>query len=94
MAHFIRTPTWIAPPSYITWKSGKVVEILGSLDMDGENFTPKQIEKLKTSPVYYLELVKAVEEQINGRFPMVGLRMPLHIVLIQVCKRLTSSTRC
>ncbi|KAH8791160.1 hypothetical protein BGZ57DRAFT_949126 [Hyaloscypha finlandica] len=34
------------------------------------NFTPKQIEKFKTSPEYYLEFVKAVEEQINGRFPM------------------------
>lgn len=38
--------------------------------MDGEEFTPKQIEKFKTSPGYYLEFVKAVEEQINGRFPM------------------------
>ena len=45
--------------------------------MDGDAFTPKQIEKFKSSPEYYLEFVKAVEEQINGRFPMVSLRTPL-----------------
>jgi cation diffusion facilitator CzcD-associated flavoprotein CzcO len=44
--------------------------------MDGDAFTPKQIEKFKSSPEYYLEFVKAVEEQINGRFPMVSLRTP------------------
>ena len=42
MVHFIRSPTWIAPPSYKTWKSGKVVEILGSLDMDGETSPPNK----------------------------------------------------
>jgi cation diffusion facilitator CzcD-associated flavoprotein CzcO len=42
--------------------------------MDGDAFTPKQTEKFKSSPEYYLEFVKAVEEQINGRFPMVSLR--------------------
>jgi hypothetical protein len=67
--------------------------MLGSLDMDGENFTSKQIEKFKTSPEYYLEFVKAVEEQINGRFPIVSLRIPLNVVLIQVV-RLTSNTSC
>jgi hypothetical protein len=74
LINFIRSPTWITPPSYKTWKTGKVAEILGSLDMDGDAFTPKQIEKFKSSPEYYLEFVKAVEEQINGRFPMVSLR--------------------
>ena len=51
-----------------------MVEILGSLEMEGEKFSLKQIEKFKTSPEYYLEFVKAVEEQINGRFPMASLR--------------------
>jgi cation diffusion facilitator CzcD-associated flavoprotein CzcO len=74
LINFIRSPTWITPPSYKTWKTGKVAEILQNLEMDGDDFTPKQIEKFKSSPEYYLEFVKAVEEQINGRFPMVSSR--------------------
>jgi adenylosuccinate synthase len=53
------------------------VEILGSLEMDGDKFSPKQIEKFKSLPEYYLEFVKAVEEQINSRFPMVSSRIDL-----------------
>ncbi|KAE9367648.1 FAD/NAD(P)-binding domain-containing protein [Stipitochalara longipes BDJ] len=70
LVHFIRSPTWIAPPSYKTWKTGKAGEILGNLEMDGEKFSSKQIEKFKNSPQYYLEFVKTIEEQINSRFPM------------------------
>jgi cation diffusion facilitator CzcD-associated flavoprotein CzcO len=44
--------------------------------MDGDAFTPTQIEKFHSSPEYYVEFVKEVEEQINGRFPMVSLRTP------------------
>jgi cation diffusion facilitator CzcD-associated flavoprotein CzcO len=47
--------------------------------MDGDAFTPKQIEKFNSSPEYYLEFVKAVEEQINGRFPMVSFRSPFRV---------------
>jgi len=72
MIHFIRSPTWIAPPSYKTWRTSKVAEILSNLEMDNEVFSAAQIEKFKTSPHYYLEFVKAVEEQINSRFPVVS----------------------
>jgi hypothetical protein len=43
--------------------------------MDGEVFSPAQIEKFKTSPKYYLEFVKAVEQQINSRFPTASLSL-------------------
>ncbi|KAN0095510.1 FAD/NAD(P)-binding domain containing protein [Hyaloscypha variabilis] len=69
LVHFFHSPTWVTPPTYKTWKTGKVAEVLGNLEMDGEVFSPAQIEKFKTSPKYYLEFVKAVEQQINSRFP-------------------------
>ena len=45
--------------------------------MNRDDFDPKQIEKFKASTEYYLEFVKAVEEQISSRFPMVSLRTDL-----------------
>jgi hypothetical protein len=42
--------------------------------MHGDDFDFTQIETFKTTPEYYLEFVKAVEEQINSRFPMASLR--------------------
>ena len=44
--------------------------------MDGDKFTPAQIAKFKADPEYYLEFVKAVEEEINGKFPIVSLTTP------------------
>lgn len=72
LVHFVRSPTWITPPSSTTWKTGKVGEILGSLELDGDEFSAKQIERFKNEPRYYLEFVKAVEDQINSRFPLVS----------------------
>jgi hypothetical protein len=51
---------------------GKIPEILSSLEMDGFDFTPTQIEKFKASPEYYLKFVKAVEVEINSKFPIVS----------------------
>jgi len=39
--------------------------------MDGDKFTPAQIEKFSSDPVYYLQFVKAIEEEINSKFPVV-----------------------
>jgi hypothetical protein len=72
--NFIRSPTWIVPPQQQTWTTGKIAEVLRNLEMDGDEFSSQQIERFKTSPEYYLEFVKAVEEQINSKFPLVSLR--------------------
>jgi hypothetical protein len=75
LVHFIRSPTWIVPPQQDTLAggSGKAAEILENVEMDGAKFTPQQIEKFKASPAYYLEFVKAVEEEVNSKFPLVSL---------------------
>lgn len=39
---------------------------------DDENFTPAQIEKFKADPVLYKSFVKAIEEQVNNNFFLVG----------------------
>jgi hypothetical protein len=56
---------------------GKMADILSSIEMDGFNFTPNQIEKFKMSPEYYLKFVKAVEAEINSKFPIVSPSNPL-----------------
>lgn len=47
------------------------IDILKEVKMDGDKFTPEQIEKFTSDPEYYLRFVKAVEEEINGKFPLV-----------------------
>jgi len=49
----------------------KAAGILKDIEMDGGKFTPKQIEKFKSDPRYYLQFVKAIEEEVNSRFPSV-----------------------
>lgn len=75
--HFIRSPTWIVPPQQDTLArgSGKAAEILENVEMDGDKFTARQIEKFQASPEYYLEFVKAVEEEVNSKFPLVGIKL-------------------
>lgn len=47
-------------------------EILDEIEVDeNEQFTPSQIAKFKADPAYYKRFVKAVEEQVNGNFPIV-----------------------
>jgi hypothetical protein len=38
---------------------------------EGENFTPAQIKRFESDPVFYKKFVKAVEEVVNGNFPLV-----------------------
>lgn len=50
-------------------------EILDQIELDdNEQFTSSQIAKFKADPAYYKCFVKAVEEQVNGNFPIVCLR--------------------
>jgi hypothetical protein len=60
---------------------GKIANILSSIEMDGFNFTPNQIEKFKASPEYYLKFVKAVEAEINSKFPIVSPFRPIAVLL-------------
>ncbi|EHL01173.1 putative sterigmatocystin biosynthesis monooxygenase stcW [Glarea lozoyensis 74030] len=43
--------------------------ILEDIKMEGDKYTPEQIEKFASDPEYYLKYMKIVEEQINNRFP-------------------------
>lgn len=72
LAQFVRSPTWMVPSQ----SSEKIADLLSSIEMDGFNFTPNQIEKFKASPEYYLKFVKAVEAEINSKFPMVSPSNP------------------
>lgn len=73
LVHFVRSPTWIVPPQQQALTASEAGEILQSVEMDGDKFTEAQIEKFKSSPEYYLQFVKAVEEQINSKFSLVSL---------------------
>lgn len=46
--------------------------VLSEVSMDEDsNFTESQIERFKSDPVFYQKFVKAVEEVVNGNFPLV-----------------------
>ena len=72
LVQFVRSPTWMVPSQ----RSEKIADLLSSIEMDGFNFTPNQIEKFKASPEYYLKFVKAVEAEINSKFPIVSPSNP------------------
>lgn len=73
LVHFIRSPTWIAPPRVQTLQASEAGDILSEVELDEEeNFTPRQIERFKKDPTFYRKFVKAVEAQINGNFPIVS----------------------
>ena len=41
--------------------------------MDGNKFTPQQIERFSNDRVYYKSFIKATEEQVNALFKVVIL---------------------
>ncbi|KAL3458372.1 FAD/NAD(P)-binding domain-containing protein [Aspergillus heterothallicus] len=65
LVHFIRSPTWIAPPQTERMLQG---EILQSAQMDGNLFKPEQKERFTNDPEYYKAFIRATEEQVNARF--------------------------
>ncbi len=71
--HFVRSPTWILPPQEERVLKKSSVEVLRSTVMDGNKFTPQQIERFSNNPVYYKSFIKATEEQVNALFKVVIL---------------------
>ncbi|KAI0008903.1 FAD/NAD(P)-binding domain-containing protein [Xylariaceae sp. FL0662B] len=72
--HFIRTPTWVIPPRIVSMMvmGGPAKSVLGQIELDEkENFTQSQIERFKEDPGFYRTFVKAIEQDINGAFPIV-----------------------
>jgi cation diffusion facilitator CzcD-associated flavoprotein CzcO len=68
LVHFIRSPTWIAPPQTERLGAGKDGKFLASIQMNGDKFTEEQIKIFKHSPETYMRFVKAVEEVVNSKF--------------------------
>jgi hypothetical protein len=71
LVHFIRSPLWVMPPPQQLLFAMESEAILKDIEMDGDRYTPEQIEKFTSDPEYHLKFVKIVEEQINSRFPAV-----------------------
>ncbi|KAL2831016.1 FAD/NAD(P)-binding domain-containing protein [Aspergillus pseudoustus] len=65
LVHFVRSPTWIAPPQTERMLQG---EILQSAQMDGNLFKPEQKERFANDREYYQAFIRAIEEQVNARF--------------------------
>jgi hypothetical protein len=56
---------------------GQAGPILDEIELDEhENFTPGQIERFKSDPVFYRKFVKAIEKEVNNTLPIVGLSAP------------------
>ncbi|KAH7140399.1 hypothetical protein B0J13DRAFT_637933 [Dactylonectria estremocensis] len=69
LVHFIREPTWIAPPRLTSLAMSKAGSVLEKIEYDEEgNFTSVQIGRFKEDPEFYMTFVKAVEEQVNNNF--------------------------
>lgn len=47
---------------------GAAAEVMQSARMDGEKFTPEQMEHFEQDREYYRSFIKATEEQVNARF--------------------------
>jgi hypothetical protein len=77
LIHFIRSPTWITPTQQQSLATSKAATIVAEVEMDIDKFTPHQIEKFKSNPEYYLRFVKAVEEQVNSKFPIASIQVVL-----------------
>ncbi|KAL4811851.1 hypothetical protein BDW67DRAFT_189249 [Aspergillus spinulosporus] len=71
LVHFVRSPTWVVPPRLQVLASSKAGEVITQVEMDEEgNFTAEQIKRFKADPTFYKRFVKAVEEEVNGNFPI------------------------
>lgn len=70
--HFVREPTWIVPSRLQTLaqSGGSILEVEINED---EGFSKAQIERFKSDPVFYRKFIKAIEEVVNGNFPLVSL---------------------
>jgi cation diffusion facilitator CzcD-associated flavoprotein CzcO len=87
LVHFVRSPTWVVPPRLQVLANSKAGEVITQVEMDEEgNFSAEHIERFKADPAFYKRFVKAVEEEVNGNFPIVSLQ--LVVLVLQVSIRL------
>ncbi|KAH6975459.1 hypothetical protein BKA56DRAFT_89961 [Ilyonectria sp. MPI-CAGE-AT-0026] len=70
LVHFVREPTWIVPSrlQLIAQSRGSILE--GVEINEDEGFSKAQIERFMSDPVFYRKFIKAIEEVVNGNFPL------------------------
>ncbi|KAH7152645.1 hypothetical protein EDB81DRAFT_647222 [Dactylonectria macrodidyma] len=70
LVHFVREPTWIVP-SRLQTLAQTSGSILSQVEInENEGFSKAQIERFKSDPVFYRKFIKAIEEVVNGNFPL------------------------
>lgn len=73
LVHFVREPTWVVPSRLQLLAQGAGGGVLDEVSMkENADFTEAQIERFKSDPEFYKKFVKAVEEVVNGNFPLVS----------------------
>ncbi|KAK7403357.1 hypothetical protein QQX98_010878 [Neonectria punicea] len=71
LVHFVRHPTWIVPSRLQLLAQGPGGSILKEIEMnDDKTFSTAQINRFKSDPAFYNKFVKAIEEVVNGNFPL------------------------
>ncbi|KAL3463950.1 FAD/NAD(P)-binding domain-containing protein [Aspergillus heterothallicus] len=71
LVHFVRSPTWVVPPRLQALAYSKAGEVITQVEMDEDgNFSAEQIKRFKADPAFYKRFVKAMEEEVNGNFPI------------------------
>ncbi|KAL0935781.1 monooxygenase [Colletotrichum truncatum] len=75
IVHFVRDPTWVVPSRLQLLVQGSGDNIIEEVEIDeDQDFTPAQVQRFKTDPAFYRKFVKAVEEVVNGNFPLQTLK--------------------
>ncbi|RTE80278.1 hypothetical protein BHE90_005214 [Fusarium euwallaceae] len=71
LVHFVREPIWVVPSRLQLLVQGAGGGVLDEVGLkENADFTEAQIERFKSDPEFYMKFVKAVEEVINGNFPL------------------------
>ncbi|RSL49542.1 hypothetical protein CEP54_012383 [Fusarium duplospermum] len=71
LVHFVREPTWVVPSRLQLLAQGAGGGVLDEVDLkENADFTEAQIERFKSDPEFYKKCVKAVEQVVNGNFPL------------------------
>lgn len=73
LVHFVREPTWVVPSRLQLLARGAGGGVLSEVGLkENTDFTQAQIDRFKSDPAFYKKFVKAVEEVVNGNFPIVS----------------------
>ncbi|KAF4629540.1 hypothetical protein G7Y89_g8604 [Cudoniella acicularis] len=72
LTHFIRSPLWVTPSQQqmIAMKPGNILE---DVEMDGDKFTPRQIERFTSDPDYYLRQTAKWAKQMLTQYMTASL---------------------